>query len=45
MVYDLSVLILGLAFLAGAVIPQLSGGRAPSMPMLYVGTGIVLAFL
>lgn len=45
MVYDLSVLILGLAFLAGAVIPQLSGGRAPSMPMLYVGTGIMLAFL
>jgi len=42
--YDLILFLLGLAFLAAAILPRLLRGWPLSLPMLYVGAGLILPF-
>ncbi len=45
MTYSLTLLIIGLGLLAGAVLPRYLHGRPVSMPMLYLGGGMLLPLL
>lgn len=45
MTYSLMLLLIGLGLLAGAILPRFLRRTPVSMPMLYLGGGMLLPFL